>query len=49
MGPVVYGRTPAVTGRSEAIVSHTRRTRHAVPLVAYGGSKKSYKGNERRI
>ena len=33
MGYANYGLTPAVKGRSEAIVSHTRRTRQALQLM----------------
>jgi hypothetical protein len=39
MAPAIYGRTPAVKGRSEAIVSHTRQTRQAVQLMVYNRSE----------
>ncbi len=41
MASAIYGLTPVVKGRSEAIVSHTRRTRQALQLMVYNRSDRT--------
>ena len=41
MASAIYGLTPAVKGRSLAIVSHTRRTRQALQMMVYNKSDRT--------